>query len=368
MARDGNYQGYLKHGDVLTLPFYNIDSASVFIERIDANDSTGQVTVRNIVPKSYTYDSHVLYLDVPIAMYGFPTANQIARVPMAPFSLPLSTSTVAKESLSGRTLALSGGPLIFSNYGASRLGGYSLMVPPTVQATDTVAGVIAPLDNGGVSWAMDAWVFRSAASVSTLWLEANAGLTSYFQIFFDATGHLNISHSGITAYTSGQSVTTGTWVHVALAYDGTNVTSYVNGIAGTPVAYTHGAYTSLSQVRLNHNASNAHYTQSLALYNSSMNTEVFARHYREITDSGGSPGDFGPSVTLGTLATIGLYGGVTYLFSNAVAPYSFLKDSLGNVLSVTLPLLGVAQIQVSSSVVGDRWFYALHIVEREGVE
>ena len=61
-------------------------------------------------------------------------------------------------------------------------------------------------------------------------LEGWAGLT------LAANGHLMMTQAGGPPVDTGATTTTGTWAHVAITYDGTNLTTYVNGTQAATVA------------------------------------------------------------------------------------------------------------------------------------
>lgn len=371
MSRESTYTGFLNHNEILTVPLFNLSSAVVFLERIDGLDTTGTIYVRNIVPKTYDYDVLLFHHNPPAAYYGFPQYQPVARAGVNTTNFALSTPSVPKEIMSGRTCTLNGGNLLNSTMPVVRLNGYGLMVPNTVSVSDTNTSITGQ-DGAGLPWTIMGWVYLNALTVQpSVYLETNNIVTSYFQVYITTTGVIAINQSGVFRYGSAAGVIpAAAWTHFALVYNGSTIQLYINGVAnGAAATYSHGTYSGIVSNLLNYGIVGNLYTSNLAVFNAAMIASDVALYYRNITDAGGSVGDFYTAPETGTPGTSGwgLYGGILVLFTNNVSPYSNYSSATPGLTGITLPLVGVAEIWGSSSTANDTWYYAVQLVESEVV-
>lgn len=94
--------------------------------------------------------------------------------------------------------------------------------------------------NPANSITVSAWV-KPVSSAGTYGILAkgtvnNTRASDYEFVFFSSKVYFGMNGAYDTAFAVAPSA--GAWAHVAATYNGTNVVVYVNGIAGTPVAYT----------------------------------------------------------------------------------------------------------------------------------
>ncbi|MFJ4770856.1 LamG-like jellyroll fold domain-containing protein [Streptomyces uncialis] len=82
----------------------------------------------------------------------------------------------------------------------------------------------------GGAYAVEAWVRPEPAGGPVLARWSGAGQPG-FQLGITGTGDVVLDHSGGTL-TSAQSITAGTWAHIAASYDGKTATLYINGAFG----------------------------------------------------------------------------------------------------------------------------------------
>ncbi len=108
-----------------------------------------------------------------------------------------------------------------------------------VQVTDP--GTLSPLDLGGsgVAATLEAWVNPDGTATDDVIIAKNL---SYSMAVRSGTLQYNINRAvaGVTGWiNTGLTVSPGQWSHVALTYDGTTVTGYVNAVAdATPDTYS----------------------------------------------------------------------------------------------------------------------------------
>jgi hypothetical protein len=122
----------------------------------------------------------------------------------------------------------------------------------TVSSVSAVTGEIggAGSSNGGHISAGNGSSLQIAGALTLeTWVNGNA-VTGYvrmlskfssgpyngYELLFDASGnpYIQLANNGNIAAAFGSTVTAGTWYHVVGTYDGTTLTTYVNGVAGTP--------------------------------------------------------------------------------------------------------------------------------------
>lgn len=362
MSREATYVGYLRNGDALTIPLFNLSAMEAMIIRLDSEDSTGVVVAQNLIPKSYNYDTHVRYLDNPGAFYSFPLSNQTAGAPLIPFGFQLSTASVPKENVSGRTCTFAvGSALTPGSYTVPRLQGYYLMIPPSVDLRDTYNQLSAS-DGAGFSWSWEGWIFPATSAGTSLYIETNVAVTSYFQIRLDATLHVIVDHSGVAAFTSTNALPIVAWSHVVLVYNGTQILFYLNNVLQQTTAYTHGTYSSIATTALNFGPSGSHFSQSIACYQTQLSAAAIQRHWFNIAGN-----DYEPGLAAATSSTLGQAAGVAVTAASGPLPMLTSPSGGTGILGVSIPMIGVAAITGTSGSAKSSWFYTVHTVELEEI-
>jgi hypothetical protein len=357
MAREVTYYGQSKNGDFLFLPFYGVSSCAVNIIRADNTDGTGDIQALNVIPKLYAYDSQLYNFDNPSAVYGFPTADQ--SVLQGGYFFALSTGGAPRESLSGRLLTLTGGNITAGNYTVARLQGKYMHVPPTVIVTDVAAPILTPLENAGSPWAVSAWVFRTGATFANVYVEANTGITNYFQLGIQTTGALTIgTHTGIKL-TSTNLVPLNAWTHIAYVYTGTQVIFYVGGNGVAPVAYAHQTgLTGQDRRILNNGATGVLYTQSLAVFGHTLAAGQVNRQFYEIFGN-----DFYSGGAFSQGAAMSQGGSFQVVYTNGVIPQSLAPNT--SLVSAVLPLQGIGLIRFLGTSTTSVYSWEIHAEELE---
>jgi hypothetical protein len=343
MGREFTYYGVSSDGMSLMLPFFGVSSCAVNIIRADNLNSTGKIQACNVIPKVYAYDSELYLIDGVQRMYGFPSVDQSFYG--AGTVWPLSTATAAKETITGRALSITGGPLFASNYTVQRLYNKSFAVPPNATVTDNVAGLICVQDGGGAAWSLEAWVFRVVAGTAYFYLESNAGITAYMGFYIDSAGHIGISGVGFTGtgLASVGTVPMNQWSHIVVAFDGaSHVTFTINDVPGAALAYTHGGgVAGNAMVQINPNTG-FNYIQSLAIYAYDVLAWQIDRHYRLIT---------GVDYDIGGVWESGLMGqgaSAQVIFGNGGIPNE--SPSASTISTMFLPLQGIGRILFMNGV------------------
>ncbi len=366
MAVESNYQGFAKSGDNLYIPFYNVQSVSVNIQRIDNADSTGDIFASNVIGKQY-YTPDALYkFDTPILSYDFTAANPNAGNIIGVPNLNRSTAAAPVESISGRAIALAGGNLAGGNYTFTRLGGKYFMVPPAVQATDTTGGgAISAQENSGFGWSVAGWIFRSAATAAAFWyIETNVAVTNYIYILINTNGTMSLGTAAAgTLYTTpvGGAVGTGAWNHVVFTYDGANMRFYLNGgLSSGPTARTHQTGLSTTLVRLNHGALGQHYTQSLVVFNSVLTAAQVNRQFNDPTGF-----DYWKGGVFNQGGTMGQGASMNVIYTNDMQPGQFQSASQPS--WVVLPITGIGLLQFLGSS-GASYVFEMKVIEKEGID
>ena len=193
---------------------------------------------------SYTYNGGVLG--------AVPTFTHTAGT--ATFNYNYSLTTTGTYTLTAGTLTLASGVTlatgIFSSTGAgTRAIGFgasitsgSVALNGTSQYLSIPATVAGPLDlaTGAGNWTVECWFYRTSiiGQGSIFWKDNGSGVNPSYAFFLDGSSSQWIvgdSGTGGAAQNLSTTFAINTWYHFALVRNGNILTSYVNGIAGTPV-------------------------------------------------------------------------------------------------------------------------------------
>ena len=160
-----------------------------------------------------------------------------------------SITGIEIDQAAGLTLAADGtlaeiglaGSLTFSNSSGSRTPtggvgaisnyesglGLALNLNGATQYANYSANTGALVGGGTTPWTFEAWIYVNV--ITRCPIIGNG----YLGMWLTALGYLNLPNTGATGTTA---IATGTWTHVAMTYDGTNVRFFVNGVLGGTIA------------------------------------------------------------------------------------------------------------------------------------
>lgn len=373
MSRENNQQGFLKPASSIIFPLYNVESANMIITRMDSRDSTGELYLQNLIMKQYTAPQEVMLFDIPTVSYDF-TVSAANTAYGVPGYFP-STGANPVESISGRALAVTNGPLVAGNFSTGRFTGKYFVVGNTQTTLDSPVGAppIIAQENAGLGWSVSFWILRqNNVSAPNVYMESNVGNTQYFAIQMATNGTFNIFHSGAIAYTTpiGTALSLFVWHHCVFTYDGTNIRFYLDGtLAAGPTAYTRATGVSASQIWVNFGAGGQCSIQNAAAYTNVLTAGQVSRQWFDLTttivgDNGTLINDAYSGGVLTQGGTIGQGWSGYISWTNALLP-NHTNPSTG-FDAFSLPLVGCAWVRNVSNTA--EYVYELKVHEKESVD
>lgn len=378
MSRENNQQGFLKPSSAVIFPLYNVETANMILARLDSRDSTGEIYIENLIMKQYTPAQEVMLFDIPNLSYDFTVTNANTAYGV-PGYFP-STGASPVESISGRTCAVTSGPLVAGNFSTGRFSGKYFVVGNNQQVTDSpvAAPTITAQENSGLGWSLSFWILRqNNSAASNVYGEENSpGFAQAFRVILNTNGTLTLFHVGGgspgSAYTTpvGSAVGLFAWHHCVFTYDGTNIRFYLDGsLSAGPTAYTRNTGLTTNLVALNLTALGQQQLQNVAVYPNVLTAGQISRQWLDLTttvmgDNGTLILDAYSGGVLTQGGTIGQGWTGYIMWTNALMP-AHTTPGLG-VDAFSLPVVGVAHIRNLSSTA--EYVYELKIHEKESVD
>lgn len=289
--------------DVLQLTSYQTEDIVVTLLKTDGAGG-GQIFAGGQILKPFSMPAQFGHNDVANRWYGW---------------LPPDTGTTAHEGTTGAAMVIggTGTGILAGNAGAARYAGQYGMLHYNSNAELATTGIVLEAaENAGQSWTLEFWIFRQAAAVSaTIYMEANAAVTTYLAAVMQASGVMIVQQSGVTKWTAPAAIGLGAWHHVALVYSagGATIQMFVDGVsAGAAAAYVRFGAWPGGNTWWNFNANGQAFVALGAVYqNVAFVADDALRHYTDLTTD-----TYDTSIS-STPATLAKGAIVTVIFSNA---------------------------------------------------
>lgn len=274
---------------------------------------------------------------------------------LAAYAFDEGTGTTAADATgNGHTLTLSSASWTSSGHTnsaitntASSSVGASGTVPAVTTAAVTLMAWVKPLDltSGSTHFACGV-VESNGNSDIVLWTQrGDFGTSNVLQA--------NVRISGNLTACNGSALTVGTWYHVAVTYDGSNIRLYLNGSLVTTVANTGSLSLGTTLYVAGANASAA------------VDTDVVVddvRYYSEVLDAtavttamntpvSGSTTTVNATASLSETATLSAAATPTYFSSSALSESVTLSASVGSTVAATAALSESATLTSAATLV-----------------
>lgn len=155
-------------------------------------------------------------------------------------------------------------------------------------------GAQSGLDLSG-NFTISAWVkFNSVATgQGVLAKYGNAGNRSYYLALNSGIPQVAVSPNGTSVVVAnGPSLSSGTWYHLAAVYNGSTLTLYTNGAAGTPVSHSSGVFNSSAPFEIGRITSGSYlggHVALAAIWSRALSPAEISAQYGGLTYAGFSP-------------------------------------------------------------------------------
>ena len=210
----------------------------------------------------------------------------------------------------------------------------SVFTPGSIYFNGTTQYLTVPANAvfafGTGAFTVEAWVYLTTLQDILVFDTRTSAATTGIGFQINSSGVL--CYIQATSTTLGTSaLTTGTWYHIAWVYDGTTVTGYVNGVAGTPSTVS----LSLTQNNASIGRSGVSSASFMAGYLSNLRVVTGAAAYTQNFTPTSGPFTTSQTFNQSGIPSCPVQSSQTKLLLNTPANTSFLTDSSTNAFTVT---------------------------------
>ena len=204
----------------------------------------------------------------------------------------------------------------------------SIFFDGTTQYLTVPANAVFAFGTG--AFTVEAWVYLTTLQDILVFDTRTSAATTGIGFQINSSGVL--CYIQATSTTLGTSaLTTGTWYHIAWVYDGTTVTGYVNGVAGTPSTVS----LSLTQNNASIGRSGVSSASFMAGYLSNLRVVTGAAAYTQNFTPTSGPFTTSQTFNQSGIPSCPVQSLQTELLLNTPANTSFLTDSSTNAFTIT---------------------------------
>ena len=204
----------------------------------------------------------------------------------------------------------------------------SIFFDGTTQYLTVPANAVFAFGTG--AFTVEAWVYLTTLQDILVFDTRTSAATTGIGFQINSSGVL--CYIQATSTTLGTSaLTTGTWYHIAWVYDGTTVTGYVNGVAGTPSTVS----LSLTQNNASIGRSGVSSASFMAGYLSNLRVVTGAAAYTQNFTPTSGPFTTSQTFNQSGIPSCPVQSSQTEFLLNTPANTSFLTDSSTNAFTVT---------------------------------